>query len=191
MPRPVASGHTSSAASSSVPGPVPRSRIRRGPGVPSKCSIAEAISTSRIRARHEHSGTDMKVDVPEGAAAGDVGDRLALATPLDHLRRSASAPSRSGGESSSRSRSMCSASAISSSASRRGVSLVLLSWRVASSSARAIGFTPLRAPPAARLRPRRPAPRPARPGRALRALPSSLCRVRLMRWSVIRPCGKL
>ena len=39
-------GHSSSAASSSVPGPVPRSRMRLGPAVPAKCSTAAAINVS-------------------------------------------------------------------------------------------------------------------------------------------------
>ena len=37
-----------------------------------------------IGTRDENAGTDVKVDVPEGAAAGDVGDRLALCAPIYH-----------------------------------------------------------------------------------------------------------
>src|SRR5437879_372867 len=48
---------------------------------------------------------------------------------------------RSGGERISLSRSMCKASAISSSESSRGVSLLGSSWRAASASARSIAFT--------------------------------------------------
>src|SRR5438270_3377179 len=40
----------------------------------------------RIRARNEHSRTDMQIDVPEGAAASDVCDRFALGSTADHLR---------------------------------------------------------------------------------------------------------
>ena len=38
-----------------------------------------------VRTWDKHAGTDVKLNVPKGAAAGDVGDRLAQLAPLDHL----------------------------------------------------------------------------------------------------------
>ena len=112
-----------------------------------------------VGARHEHAGADVELDVPERAAAGDVGDRLARLAPLDHRPRSAPAPCGRAATRISLSRSMCSASAISSSASRRAVSLVLLELARGLGERAGDGFTPLRGPPAARLRPRRSARR--------------------------------
>src|SRR5579872_1150810 len=38
----------------------------------------------RIRPRHKHSGAYVKVDIPECAAASDIGNRLSPLAPLDH-----------------------------------------------------------------------------------------------------------
>ena len=61
-----ASGHWSSAASSNVPGPVPRSRIVAGARSP-KCATAASISVSLSGARNQHAGADREVDRPEAA----------------------------------------------------------------------------------------------------------------------------
>ena len=134
IPRPVASGHWSSAASSKVPGPVPRSRIVAGGRVG---EMVDRCLDQRLAvgARHERAGADLQIDRPEGAGAGDIGDRLVSPGGERRVAR------RSRGSGSSRwprsraSRVMPSACAISSSASRRGVSETVAKVAVASASA--------------------------------------------------------
>ena len=161
-------GHWSSAASSSVPGPVPRSRMRFGPGGPGEMLDRRGDQRFAVGPRHQHARADFQLDRPEGALAGDVGDRLALRAAARPSRESRRAP-RPGGRRGAAGRGRCPAhAAISSSASSRGVSLVWLSCSVARPSARGIAVTPPRGRPAARPRPRRSARRPARRGPALR-----------------------
>ena len=188
---PVASGHSSSAASSKVPGPVPRSRIRFGPVGAGEMLDGRSDQRLAVGARHQRARADFQVDRPEGAMAGDIGDRLARprrsTKSKKRCRRLARRDCRG-----SAGRGRCRAhAAISSSASSRGVSLVVRSCcggaaqrprdgghassrpasRSASSSATSASTSS-------------PSPGPSR-------IASSLCSVRLMRWSVTRPCGKL
>jgi hypothetical protein len=72
MPRPVACGHSLSAASSSAPDPVPRSRMRRGPEMAERGldhGFAVGPGDQHIRAH-------LETQRPEVARAGDVRDRL-------------------------------------------------------------------------------------------------------------------
>ena len=174
-------------SAASAPEPVPQSRIAR---------VRRARFERRrhgrlaVGARDQHVAGDAKRAAVEFLAPEDLGDRLVRQPPHDQRFESVAAPDRP-----------CAAAAAPS-ARRRALRPSAIRHR----AARCPRPPRAAAPPRAALRqpwsrvhraraawprPRRSARRSVRPGPARRALRASLCRVRPMRWSVTRPCGKL
>ena len=116
----VASGHSSSAASSNVPGPGAEVEDRRGraAGEMRDRGLDQRLA---VGARDQRAGADREVDRPEAAGAGDVGDRLVREAAVDERGEGLGDGVAIAGRAGSRCASTPSACAISSSASRRGV----------------------------------------------------------------------
>ena len=190
MPSPIALGHSSSAASSRVPGPVPRSRIRRRPGGSREMLDRGGDQRFAVGPRDQRARPDLQVDRPKGAMAGDIGDRLALGPPLDEIEERVGrlalgivedqpVARRCPGRRPSAARHQAAACRWFSQllgrprqgAGNGGHASSRPASRSASSSATSASVSSAR-------------PGPSR-------IASSLCSVRLMRWSVTRPCGKL